>query len=98
MNTLKYGSSGSEVKALQTALNRAGLQVTVDGIFGAQTTTAVKKFQLANGLTVDGIVGPATWDKLRGLDYERIGRLLETVLNVLDDCPEYHELEDLLNV
>ena len=97
MNTLKYGSTGSDVKALQTALNRAGMQLDVDGIFGAKTATAVKKYQLANGLTVDGIVGPATWNKLHTLNYERIGRLLEAVLNTLDECPEFNELEGLLN-
>ena len=97
MNTIKYGSTGTDVKALQTALNKAGFPVAVDGIFGAKTTTAVKKYQQANGLTVDGIVGPETWNKLHTLNYERIGQLLEAVLNTLDECPEFKELEGLLN-
>jgi N-acetylmuramoyl-L-alanine amidase len=35
-----------------------------DGIFGAGTENAVKSFQRHHGLTVDGIVGKKTWDKL----------------------------------
>lgn len=56
MTTLKNGSRGEEVKLVQ-----AKVGVTVDGIFGANTETAVKLFQCQNGLTADGIVGPKTW-------------------------------------
>jgi peptidoglycan hydrolase-like protein with peptidoglycan-binding domain len=38
--------------------------VTVDGIFGPKTATAVRGFQQALGITVDGIVGPLTWRAL----------------------------------
>lgn len=38
--------------------------VDVDGIYGANTTNAVKKFQSENKLTDDGIVGSKTWQKL----------------------------------
>ncbi|MGD9009953.1 MAG: peptidoglycan-binding domain-containing protein, partial [Desulfobacteraceae bacterium] len=51
---------GDDVRQLQQALANAGLEVEVDGIFGQQTSEAVKKFQQQNDLTVDGIVGPAT--------------------------------------
>lgn len=58
---LKMGSSGSQVRTLQTKLNRWGYNCgTVDGIFGSKTQTAVKQFQKNNGLTVDGIVGAKT--------------------------------------
>ena len=57
----KYGSRGEEVRQIQTKLKRWGYyNGNVDGIFGSQTLEAVKYFQRKNGLTVDGIAGPAT--------------------------------------
>ncbi len=60
------GSTGSAVKTLQTQLNAKGAnpQLAVDGIFGPKTLEAVLKFQRANGLDDDGIVGPLTWTQL----------------------------------
>jgi hypothetical protein len=57
---LKRGSSGSNVRYLQTVLG--GLKV--DGQFGPITDRAVRAFQAAQGLKVDGIVGPITWAAL----------------------------------
>lgn len=58
---LKVGSSGAQVKTLQTKLNNWGYDAgTVDGIFGSKTQAAVKRFQQKNGLVVDGIVGAKT--------------------------------------
>ena len=57
----KYGSRGSEVTQIQTKLKRWGYyNGSVDGIYGTKTQEAVKYFQRKNGLTVDGIAGPAT--------------------------------------
>lgn len=56
---LKIGSRGKEVKELQEFLN-----IGNDGIFGKGTEKAVKSWQSKNGLTADGIVGPATWDAM----------------------------------
>lgn len=57
----KYGSRGSEVRAIQEKLKRWGYYSgNVDGIYGSQTVTAVKKFQKKNGLQVDGIAGTKT--------------------------------------
>lgn len=64
MNTVKNGSKGSDVTALQNALNKKGYSLTADGTFGAKTEEAVKDFQKKNGLTVDGIVGAKTWSAL----------------------------------
>lgn len=64
MNTIKNGSQGADVKTLQTALNKYGYGLSVDGIFGAKTEVAVINFQKAKGLSVDGIVGPKTWSAL----------------------------------
>ncbi|GAB2716614.1 peptidoglycan-binding protein [Paenibacillus thermoaerophilus] len=62
---LRVGSTGDEVKVLQRLLTKKGYPLTADGVFGSGTEAAVKKFQQAKGLTVDGIVGSATWNKLR---------------------------------
>ena len=51
---------GDDVTALQQALVNVGFPVTVDGNFGTSTDAAVRQFQQQKGLTVDGIVGPAT--------------------------------------
>lgn len=57
----KYGSRGDEVVTIQTKLKRWGYYSgNIDGIYGTQTVNAVKYFQSKNGLTVDGIAGPAT--------------------------------------
>lgn len=57
----KYGSTGSEVTAIQTKLNQLGyLKASPDGIFGSKTKSAVIQFQKDNGLTADGVVGSKT--------------------------------------
>ncbi|WP_191435410.1 cell wall hydrolase [Flavonifractor sp. An112] len=59
--TYRQGSSGEQVRVIQTKLKNWGYyDGAVDGVFGSQTTQAVKYFQRKNGLTADGIVGPAT--------------------------------------
>ncbi len=63
---LGYGSQGSEVKELQTLLNNSGYKLDTDGIYGAKTQAAVKAYQKANGLAVDGITGKNTWGSLLG--------------------------------
>lgn len=60
--TLKQGSSGSQVVALQQALG--GL--TADGAFGPMTKAAVMAYQASKGLTADGVVGPMTGAALAG--------------------------------
>ena len=67
--TLKKGSKGDTVKALQKQLMALGYDVGkkgADGDFGTDTLAAVKAFQKANGLKDDGIVGEATWKALEG--------------------------------
>lgn len=56
---LRKGSKGDWVKKVQTKL-----KITADGNFGMQTETAVKNFQKVNKLTIDGIVGTATYKAL----------------------------------
>lgn len=57
----KVGSTGSEVKNIQTRLKNWGYyNGSVDGVYGTQTKNAVAYFQRKNGLTADGVAGPAT--------------------------------------
>jgi len=53
---------GDDVRRLQHALGFA--EADADGKFGGDTDTAVRRFQQARGLKVDGKVGPATWSEL----------------------------------
>ena len=69
--TLRRGSKGDWVKLLQQELIRAGYDCGsygADGDFGKATLAAVQKFQQENGLIVDGVVGPKTWEKLLAAD------------------------------
>ena len=65
---LRRGTSGPSVVTVQVMLNRIAQNypaipklATVDGIYGSRTEASVRKFQEVFGLTVDGIVGKATW-------------------------------------
>ena len=59
---LKKGDKNEQVRQLQVKLG-----VDPVGTFGPKTEEAVKKYQAANGLTADGIVGDATWNKIMGV-------------------------------
>ena len=67
---LRVGSSGSAVEQLQFWLNTLAQyessipSVTVDGVYGSGTAGAVRAFQRRYGLSVDGVVGRATWTEL----------------------------------
>ncbi|MDA0672109.1 MAG: peptidoglycan-binding protein [Cyanobacteria bacterium] len=62
---LRLGSEGPAVKELQGMLTLLGYYTeAVNGEFSTATATAVQAFQVAAGLTPDGIVGPATWARL----------------------------------
>ena len=67
---LRVGSAGNNVRLVQEAINKLaptvpGLwTIAADGIFGNGTRDAVMAFQRIFGLTVDGIVGPNTWNRL----------------------------------
>ena len=57
----RQGDSGSAVTTIQTKLKRWGyFDGPVDGIYGSKTSKAVRSFQRKNGLTADGVAGPAT--------------------------------------
>ncbi len=63
--TLRINSRGSQVVQLQRELKAAGFNPgSIDGAFGKNTLSAVKGYQRRYGLSVDGVVGPRTWNKL----------------------------------
>ncbi|OKL36896.1 peptidoglycan-binding protein [Domibacillus mangrovi] len=64
-NYLEKDDSGTSVKELQVLLRSAGYNIMADGDFGPATEAAVKSYQKANGLTVDGIAGTKTLTKLK---------------------------------
>ena len=90
--TVRLGSSGRAVRTLQTRLNAWHVQphVAVNGDFGLAVKIEVEEFQAAEGLSADGIVGPATWADL--LETPPPGPQVITASGVVDA-----RLEALLN-
>ncbi len=80
---LRLGATGNDVLAVQLRLNRVSVNYpsipkipSPDGYFGIETVDAVEEFQSNFDLTVDGLVGKATWYKLQ-LIYAAVKRLNE---------------------
>ena len=63
--TIKNGSYGMQVDFLQQNLNTLGESLDVDGQCGPLTTEAIKRFQKKYNLSVDGIYGPRSYQKMR---------------------------------
>ena len=90
--TLRKGAQGDDVKTLQVYLISWGFDPgNPDGVFGKNTEAALKAFQKSQGLTVDGVCGPATWTaitqpvetytiRIEGATYQQYRR-------ILDICP-----------
>ncbi len=71
---LRFGDSGDNVRTIQIQLNRIRNNYpsipaisNVDGTFGPQTEAAVREFQRIFNLTADGIVGKATWYRIKNI-------------------------------
>ena len=63
---IRQGSRGNYVCIAQDDLNTLGYRTGgLDGVFGVQTTNAVRNYQRSRGLTVDGIIGCNTWRSLQ---------------------------------
>lgn len=67
--TIRVGSTGRDVRFAQWMLyhfcqDMVNQPIVEDGVFGTVTETATKIFQQNNGRTADGIIGPATWQRL----------------------------------
>ncbi len=79
--TLAEGDTGLDVELVQIRLNRISANFPgipkiypVDGFFDTSTTESVKKFQEVFNLTVDGIVGRATWNSIQAI-YNAVKKL-----------------------
>lgn len=67
--TLREGSSGDDVKSVQSRLKALGYYTgTVDGNYGTGTMAAVASFQLRNNLSADGVAGKRTYKKMYSSD------------------------------
>lgn len=80
---LRLGDSSNAVQEKQIQLNRIGVNYPsipkispADGIFGVETENAVRAFQRIFGLTQDGIIGPATWNRMSYI-FNAVKRLSE---------------------
>ena len=62
--TIRQGVKGDIVTMMQDILSKNGSTLQVDGIFGSGTASALRAFQKAHGLEVDGVCGPKTWAAL----------------------------------
>lgn len=63
---IRQGSRGNYVCIAQDDLNTLGYRTGgLDGVFGTQTTNAVRNYQRSRGLAVDGIIGCNTWRSLQ---------------------------------
>lgn len=93
---IKQGARGNAVKAIQYALNQLGFgnsgTKSVDGIFGSNTTKAVRAFQRAMGIKQDGIVGNKTREKFRAKQYKTGGLANYTGIAWLDGTKSKPEL------
>lgn len=108
---LKPGDRGANVSELQRLLvgNNFYPDIRdknngVDGIYGNNTTDAVRRFQMMNGLSVDGIAGPTTYIKLTGGKSTPTSKPKSTggswkgqVLKVGDSGPEVRDLQEKLS-
>ena len=86
MTLYKRGSRGAVVKQIQKALN-----LYPDGVFGPITEEAVKKFQQAKGLPVDGIVGAKT---LALLIPHRLKKSKRVITEIIVHCTATPEGKD----
>ena len=91
---IQYGSTGSNVKKLQEALNALGFNCgSADGIFGDKTQKALEDFQKSSkyggAITADGIVGPATKKKFAVAGYASgTTNIKEDQLALIDELGE----------
>ncbi|MBR3458556.1 MAG: C40 family peptidase [Selenomonadaceae bacterium] len=70
----RLGDQGDAVMDIQRALAEAGYDITADGEFGPATEAALRSYQEANGMEVDGLAGPAVYSALLGREFPEVSR------------------------
>lgn len=117
---LRIGSAGEDVRTIQRQLNRIGMNYPAvtpvlepNGLFDRNTETAVENFQQIFNLTQDGIVGKATWYRIKsiynavkrlselnseGLTLDEVDRIFSTSLRLGDSGPQVRVIQYYLNV
>ena len=65
--TIRAGDQSPDVEEVQRILTEGGYYTgPIDGVYGPETESAVRAYQTAHGLEVDGVVGPHTWGNMHG--------------------------------
>ncbi|WP_370245704.1 C40 family peptidase [Mitsuokella sp. AF33-22] len=73
-SAFRVGDQGSDVAEIQGQLASLGYDVAADGDYGPATAEAVKAFQVTQGLSADGLVGPSTYAALLGKSMPEVSR------------------------
>ena len=85
-NYLILGDTGSEVKTLQTKLNKVGYKLNADGVYGNATKTAVTSFQTKYKLEIDGVAGKNTIAKLDAVIAAQNKNTASTFKSYVGEC------------
>ena len=91
--TIRRGSTGAAVKALQRTL-----KLPVDGVFGPATDKAVREFQAGKQLRVTGVVTGNVWKALDGKSYDKDGSVSRSSLRRGSTGASVKELQRLLKI
>lgn len=95
--SIYYGMKGERVTSLQRALRTAGYyNAAIDGKFGDNTLSAVKRFQREHGLVADGIAGAKTQAKLNSVNNGKSKIKDSFVLSLGSNCAEVRSLQSYL--
>jgi peptidoglycan hydrolase-like protein with peptidoglycan-binding domain len=97
---LKNGVRGTDVRQLQKVLKAVGYDPGgIDGVFGRLTAAAVKAFQNARGLAVDGVVGSRTRGSIaKALDVAQHSQALDPYGPILRPGARGSEVKDIQSV
>ena len=117
---LRLGDAGEDVRTIQRQLNRIGVNypaispyLEANGLFDVSTEDAVKSFQTVFNLTPDGVVGKATWYKIKsifnavkgladvqgeGVAYDEAARIYDTALGPGDTGTKVEVVQYYLSV